>query len=201
MLFRSVTDKKSGGFLQTRLRLNGKNGKHPEQGQDNPQINGINAANVAGLVTPESVKGLVDGAVNLAMLQRDNEDLRAQIQGGLSPSKGLFAVLEHPTIARLVDRCTDLVELNMRSAAVIQPTPKTPENTKKTPKNGKEKEYKVGKMPQIFEEMQPFFPNEDGQDVSEAMIQVFKNAPLEYRDAIFKSVQMQLDFNKNTEGS
>ena len=90
--FLTVTDKKSGGFLQTRLRLNGKNGRHPEQGQDNPQINGINAASVAGLVTPESVKGLVESAVNLAMLQRDNEDLRAQIQGGLSPSKGLFAV-------------------------------------------------------------------------------------------------------------
>lgn len=202
-----VTSSKNmtGGGKNTLIRLWGKYEAPPntKQNNENAAINGTNAASINGFVSKDEIKGLLEEGIAVAMLRRDNDELRATIAAGLSPTNGLFAALEHPTIKGLIEDISEVWKYQKINQNGVKTAEKQPRNTEKQPKRSAntegEKEYKLDKMFSVFQKTETLFSGHEPQDVHAALFQVLDNAPKMYRDTIFQSIEQQLKNNAENE--
>jgi hypothetical protein len=197
-----VTSSKNGtgGGKNTPIRLSGK-----FKEQQNAGIAGI-----AGMVTLESVQGLIENA----LMKKENEELKQRIAEGLKPqSGGRFwdlidrAMEEEGTGKDVITGLGEgikeigsgvkhlLMNVKLNNA---QPKPKAL-NTPQKPKNteGGKKRYGVDKMYQVFSETENIFPDTEPQEVHGAIIKMFDDLDDSLKMLMIQKVNVYL---KNTEG-
>jgi hypothetical protein len=184
--FLFMTDSKNGtgGGKQERIRLDGTG--------ENATNGGASVAGVAGFVQIDQVQGMIKAA----LMEKENQELKAQIAGGLRPqyeSNRLWDFVEkvieekdndHPIVQGIADIGKGLkywmfkAANGGRSESMGNPDIKDDKTAQNT-EGGKK--WQFGKMKSVFDHIEKLFPDDEPQDVCVALIKQLYNFKEEER--------------------